>query len=450
VATDEGVSAVAGLRPDGRVDLGRPESVDESMFRTVVDSSPVGLVVLEVDGSVRYVNRSMLQMVRCSAAQFGQFARVQLELERDRWSREYDQIMLGEVEVITVEDSIARPDGTSFWAVIEITRMRGDPHASDQLLIRVTDATARHRLEAELRAAEAQYRVLVEKVPAIVYIAEPGPEGRWLYVSPQIERILGYTAEQWLADPGLWLSRVHPDDRARVLDEDVEHAAEGPSASTIPSTYRLLRSDGTIVWVRDAAAVELDHSGRPLYHGVLTDVTAEKALEERLAYLAEHDQLTGLYNAPAVARRLSTVLNRLGDGGSVGVVFVDLDKFKQVNDEYGHAVGDALLRQIGHSLTAAIRSLSGTAAGRIGGDEFVVVAGGLDGTGTERLAARVLVAVQRASVPVGGQLIGVGASVGFSVGVAGDSPDALLSRADRAMYRAKVRGGGRIGLTHTP
>jgi diguanylate cyclase (GGDEF)-like protein len=258
--------------------------------------------------------------------------------------------------------------------------------------------------------------------------------------------MLGYTAEQWLADPTLWRRRIHLDDVARVMSADVEHAADGPSPSTVPTTYRMLRADGTTIWVRDAAAVERDVEGRLVYHGVLTDVTAEKALEARLEYLVEHDHLTGLLNAQAFGQRLSGALSHLGEGGSVSVVFVDLDKFKQVNDEYGHGVGDALLRQIGSSLSAATRSLAGAEAGRIGGDEFVVLLGGSDRTGTERLAARVLVAVQRASVPVGGRLVGVGASVGFSTGQAGDSADALLSRADRAMYRAKMRGGGRVGL----
>jgi len=441
VGTDAELSAELVARRDGST------AVDAALFRTVVDSSPVGLVVIEVDGPVRYVNAAMLRLVRCTRAEFDGFARTRIgEWARPR-AAECGRLRSGECDVVTVEDPILRQDGTRMVATIEVRLLRSAVGDARQIFVRVSDVTERHRLAAELRAAEAHYRMLVEKVPAIVYTAEPGPDGRRLYVSPQVERVLGYTAEEWLADPTLWRRLIHPDDVDRVMTADIGHGADGPSPSAVPTTYRMLRADGTTIWVRDAVAVELDGEGRPVYHGVLTDVTAEKALEARLEYMVEHDQLTGLLNAPAFGRRLAGALGHLGEGEAAGVVFVDLDKFKHVNDEYGHGVGDALLRRIGGSLSAAAHSQPGAEAGRIGGDEFVVLLGEADRTGTEQLAARVLVAVQSASVPVGGRIVGVDASVGFAMGRAGDSADSLLSRADRAMYRVKERGGGRVGLT---
>ncbi|MCG2800207.1 MAG: diguanylate cyclase, partial [Cellulomonas sp.] len=274
-------------------------------------------------------------------------------------------------------------------------------------------------------------------------------DGRWLYVSPQIERMLGFTVEEWLADPTLWYRQVHHDDVAMVLQGDVDLASRGPSPSTAPLTYRMLRRDRTVIWVRDSASVALDPGGRPIYHGVLADVTAEKALEERLAYLADHDQLTGLLNGGAFSDRLTAALGTAAPDERVGVVFVDLDKFKAINDAYGHGAGDSLLRQIGQSLAASFRSLGGTAVGRLGGDEFAILARGVDEVGIERIAARALVAVQRASVEAGGRLLGTGASVGVALGRRGDAAGPLLSSADQAMYRAKTRGGGRVGHTRT-
>ncbi|WP_448631741.1 PAS domain-containing protein [Cellulomonas soli] len=84
------------------------------------------------------------------------------------------------------------------------------------------DITTRKRLESELRAAELRSRLLVERVPAVVYISEPGASGAWHYVSPQLERMLGYTPEEWMADASLWFARIHPDDREFVLDRTVE------------------------------------------------------------------------------------------------------------------------------------------------------------------------------------------------------------------------------------
>lgn len=424
---------------------------DAGVFRTVVDTSPVGLAVLEPDGCCTYVNPSMRRLVHCDTERFGPWARRWLRLPCDGEVAPADPSRSGPEgsTLIATERRLELPDGTAIWAFLEFTLLRDERDGSVSTHIRLTDVTERHRLEAELRAAEAQYRVLVERLPAIVYAAEPGADGRWLYVSPQIERLLGFTVEEWLADPTLWYRQLHPDDRAVALASDVDLASRGPSPSTSPLTYRMLRRDRTIIWVRDSASVVLDSDGRPVYHGVLADVTAERALEERLAYLADHDQLTGLLNSSAFSERLTTSLGDLSSGELVGLVFIDLDKFKAVNDSYGHGVGDALLRQVGQSLTASFRSLPGTEVGRLGGDEFAVLVRGADEIAVERIAARALVAVERASVQVNGRLIGVGASVGVALGTTGDEAGLLLGRSDRAMYRAKTRGGGRVSRERT-
>ncbi|MBU4213721.1 MAG: diguanylate cyclase [Cellulomonas sp.] len=453
----DGVLTGAGREPGAAVD--RPCALhpatsgpsDAGIFRTVVDTSPVGLAVVECDGCVTYVNPSMLRLAHCTNREFGAWSRESLAppghgevaepVDPERFEPDGSTL-------VTVERLLRLVDGTTIWALLEFTRVRsGEGPASTH--IRLTDVTERHRLLTDLQVAEAQYRVLVERIPAIVYTAEPGADGRWLYVSPQIERMLGFTVEEWMADPTLWYRQVHADDVASALQSDVDLASRGPSPSTSPLTYRMYRRDRSVIWVRDSASVVLDPDGRPIYHGVLADVTAEKALEERLAYLADHDQLTGLLNGGAFADRLSAALDASAPGELVGVVFVDLDKFKAVNDAYGHAAGDALLRQIGQSLVASFRSLSGTALGRLGGDEFAILAQGVDEVGLERIAARALVAVQRASVQAGGRLLGAGASVGVALGRHGDASGELLSRADQAMYRAKTRGGGRVGRART-
>jgi PAS domain S-box-containing protein len=142
----------------------------------------------------------------------------------------------------------------------------------------VRGALEDRELREEVRLAQKRYRDLVESVPGVVYIAEPGEGGRWRYVSPQIEDLLGYSPEEWTSDPTMWFQRIHPDDRARVME--AEGNLIGSSHSDQPE-YRMIARDGRVVWVRDQARYLEDGSGG-LFHGFMIDVTARKRVEEDL------------------------------------------------------------------------------------------------------------------------------------------------------------------------
>jgi diguanylate cyclase (GGDEF)-like protein/PAS domain S-box-containing protein len=140
----------------------------------------------------------------------------------------------------------------------------------------------------ERQAAEANYRSLVERLPAIVYSAEMGEHGRWTYISPQIEEILGFSAQEWMSDPEMWLNQLHPDDRERALSQENERVLGDRDPP--PIDYRLLTRDGREVWILDEAVLERDQSGHPVWHGVLYDITkrkqAEREVERRAAQQA--------------------------------------------------------------------------------------------------------------------------------------------------------------------
>src|ERR1700741_1895133 len=137
-----------------------------------------------------------------------------------------------------------------------------------------------HRTRAELQAAEQRYRTLVERLPAITYIAEVGSLGRWHFVSPQIEPMLGFSADEWLTDPGLWMRRIHEDDRhiALAAEKRVQETGELYQAE-----YRMCARDGRILWFRDEAKLlEAPDGSIPLMQGVLYDITEYKRLEDQL------------------------------------------------------------------------------------------------------------------------------------------------------------------------
>jgi diguanylate cyclase (GGDEF)-like protein/PAS domain S-box-containing protein len=132
----------------------------------------------------------------------------------------------------------------------------------------------------EISSAGDDYRRLVERLPAIVYSCEVGERGRWRYVSPQVEEILGYSPEEWMEDRELWAERLHPDDRERVLEQETRMAAGDGGGQ--PIDYRMITREGAVVWFLDEAVLEPDAEGTPIWHGVFYDITERKIAEQEL------------------------------------------------------------------------------------------------------------------------------------------------------------------------
>ena len=141
-------------------------------------------------------------------------------------------------------------------------------------------AIEHYRTKSELQAAEARYRTLVERLPAITYMAEVGVTGRWIFVSPQIETMLGYSPQEWMADPSLWMSRIHQDDLPIALAAEERVQATG---ALYKAEYRMRSRNGEILWFRDEGKIMTDSvSAKPLLQGVLYEITEHKRLEEQL------------------------------------------------------------------------------------------------------------------------------------------------------------------------
>jgi len=305
------------------------------------------------------------------------------------------------------------------------------------------------RLSDELTVAEAQYRSVVERVPGVVYVAEAGPNGRWHFVSSKITELLGYTVEEWIADPTMWISRMHPADRERM--ELAEQQDQARSDELGRWEYRLRARDGRVVWViDDEAVISRDPDGRPLMvQGILVVFTERKDLEDQLRHQALHDPLTSLPNRVLFVDRLSHALVRRGrpDRG-VAILFVDLDDFKVVNDTLGHAVGDDLLRLVGARLASVIRPED--TVSRLGGDEFAFLLEEATPDEARMVADRVLAALAQ-PFELGGRTATLSASIGIATrrrlvhdGQAAATADELLRDADTAMYAAKSIGDGRV------
>ena len=305
------------------------------------------------------------------------------------------------------------------------------------------------RVDAELREAHARYRALVEQIPAIVYIDVADERMSTSYVSPQIEQLLGVTQEAYVEDPDLWYKLLHPEDKERALATYLEGRERG---EPFTFEYRLLAADGTPVWFRDSAAVIRSADGAPAFiHGVMLDITEQKAAEQQAAFLAYHDKLTGLPNRAMFEELLELSLARARRHGlAVAVLCVDLDDFKLVNDSLGHEQGDVLLRQCAERLREATRETDLVA--RQGGDEFLLLLSDIDPGGSGAADGAVLVAEAVASriqmalhepFQLAGTELWVTASIGIALYPhrAADAAD-LLRNADVAMYRSKRTAPG--------
>ena len=327
--------------------------------------------------------------------------------------------------------------------------------ARDEAVVRelvdaLSASVAVQRAAEDERLRDDLFRSIVEEGPAVTYIDAIDDSASSIYVSPQIETLLGYAPQEWCNDPGLWPRALHPDDRARALAENARHNETG---EPFRLEYRMFAKDGRVVWVHDAARVVCDDRGMPRYsHGVMIDISERKRTEEEVAFQAYHDELTGLPSRAMFEELLDLSVSRARrHDGSVAVLCVDLNDFSLVNDSLGHQAGDALLIAVADRLREAARETDLVA--RRGGDQFLLLLadlarddGGIDGAvmRAESVAQRIQESLL-APFGVDGTEVYVAASVGISM-FPDDAADAgtLQRNAESAMYEAKK--GGRSGF----
>lgn len=256
-----------------------------------------------------------------------------------------------------------------------------------------------------------------------------------LYWSDEIYDMFGYARGEVVPSYDFFLKCLHPDDLHRV------QAAEGACLEQqIPHdiTYRVIWRDGNVRWLRESGDVLFDDNGTPVrFTGILRDVTQRKIQAEEIHHLAHYDSLTGLANRELFRQKLSEAIGRADRHTTmVALVFMDLNKFKPINDTYGHQFGDKVLIQIAQKLQGALRSVDNVA--RVGGDEFIAT---LEDIKSEQEAwgvAEKLRATFDADLVVDDHFFKIGASIGISL-YPQDSKDVeeLIHIADMAMYKEK-------------
>ncbi len=320
-------------------------------------------------------------------------------------------------------------------------------------LARIRAALERETGEPKARAPrvsevepEDRYRALIEEIPALTYVAWADEVGSRAYVSPQLVSMTGYSPAEWLAEPDLWLKRLHPDDREQVLRHYHEACATG---GRFVCEYRLLDRDGRVVWWRDEGRVLPGPTGGARFvRGFVLDVTEQKLAEESLRRLRYYDQLTGLPNRDLLLRRLGRALaDRAQSQKPLAVLILALDRYRDLSNVLGYHNNDLIVRELAVRLGDALGDADRVY--RLRNDEFGLLVPDADVSLARQIGGRVLGGFDRPFM-VEKLPIEVSASVGMAIAPDhGTEAEILLRHADAAVEKARKIGGG-ASVLYTP
>ncbi len=395
---------------------------------------------LDADWTMEFVSQGCLRVTGHQPADILLSKRIaydDLTLADDRlWVREAIRCAVAEFRSFDLEYRIIHADGSVRWVwergtgVIDV---EGRPVALEGL---IQDITKRKSAETMLREAERRYHGLFDN--AIEGIFRTTVEGNYLDANPALAHIYGFESPQEL------MASLR--DIGRQLYVDPQRRAEfmrivKARGSVTGFESQVYRKNGDVIWISENSRLVLGEDGRPLaYEGTVEDITERRLYQTRIERQANYDTLTGLANRWLLHDRLEqALLTATSFGTRLAVAFVDLDRFKYINDSLGHHVGDELLKEVAARLLSCVRECDTVA--RRGGDEFVLLINGHPGPdAVQQIMERMLAAVSRPWIIEQGEF-----QVSCSIGVAlhpEDGADArtLLKHADSAMYRAKDSG----------
>lgn len=338
-----------------------------------------------------------------------------------------------------------RRNGEIFLAQLTLSLLRG---AGPGLGVFVRELTEYRRIQNSALEGEQRYRAILDNIQDGYF--ETDSTGRYLLLNDAFCSSLGFSVAEMLGQS--YKNFYQPDQIPGIRQAFNSVWRTGLPLKALE--YLISRKDGTTSFVEDSVSLRRDRNGEPIgFVGIRRDITerklneqASRRLTDQLAWQAQHDSLTGLPNRFLFEDRLQQAIARAGsESGRAAVIWMDLDRFKHINDTLGHRVGDLLLREISQRLLLHLRETD--TLGRLGGDEFAIVAPGANASEDADSLARRILDVLQSPLSISGHELFVTASIGISL-YPQDGADSvtLLRKADQAMYSAKARKCGQYSF----
>jgi len=408
----------------------------EASWRLLFDGNPVPMYVFEISG-LRFlaVNNAAIAHYGYSREQF--LSMTLLDIRPDEDAEAIRKIAGRSFNSYRTDRTWRhlKADGTLIDVAVYAESLQYEGHAAG--MAAAIDVTERKRATDELRRTREFLDTVIENVPAMVFVKE-ALEHRYILVNRAVENLLGISRKELIGKTDY---DIFPHEEAESFFVREQEVLRADGLQIVEEEAVRTRHHGVRDLTTRRLAVDSEDGKSKYLLGVAEDITERKRAAARIVHLANHDALTDLPNRPAFAERLNFTLERAAAGGEAfAVLCLDLDRFKDINDVFGHSAGDTLLSEMAKRLTAAA---DGAFLARVGGDEFTLIAAdGPQPATAVALADRLLETVADDFEVDGHKL-----RVGLSVGIAfyphdGASAAALLSNADAALYRAKADGRG--------
>jgi diguanylate cyclase (GGDEF)-like protein/PAS domain S-box-containing protein len=408
----------------------------QAKYRSIVETGGAGILIGDISGHITYVNEVFCRMLGYSYEEiigkpFTSFIHPDdSEMVMEKFA---EGIADPEAEY-HLEFRAMHKDGHSVWIYPSVSPIYRDNVLTSGMAI-CFDITERKRLEDTLKKSEERYRTILEEIRDNYF--ETDLEGNFTFVNDSMCRTMGYSKEELI---GMNYKTFACQEDIDVIFRDFNRVFR--TGETMKGlSYKFVDRNGKIGFEELSVSAIKDDTGKVIaFRGISRDVTERKRLERELHEIATHDFLTGLPNRVLLSDRLNVALeDARRNKNRLAVMALDLDRFKVVNDTYGHIVGDKVLMAAGHRLVELVRK-SDTVA-RVGGDEFLVLLPKISGTeDTVKVAKKILEAYRKPFI-INGYKIRVTTSVGFAVYPDdGEDSDALIRNGDIAMYWVKEQG----------